>query len=47
MERFIAQQNVARYKELLKTETDPTKRTLLQGLLTEEEVKLASREARP
>jgi len=46
MERFIEQQNIARYKELLKTEADPAKRKLLQGLLTEEEVKQASREAR-
>src|SRR5438552_9549509 len=36
----IIQTKIDRFKELLKTETDPTKRAMLRRLLTEEEVKL-------
>jgi hypothetical protein len=37
----IAQANVARFKLLLETETDPTKRAMLAKLLAEERAKLA------
>ena len=39
MERFIEQQNIARFTDQLKTEIDPTKRAMLQKLLAEENVK--------
>jgi hypothetical protein len=42
MERFIRKANIAKFNELLKTETDLAKRELLQGLLTEEEDKMAA-----
>jgi hypothetical protein len=38
--RRIIQANIDRLKELLKTETDPTKRTMETCLLAEEELKL-------
>ena len=38
--RRIIQANVDRFKELLKTETNPTKRAMETRLLTEEEAKL-------
>jgi hypothetical protein len=38
--RRIIQANIDRFKELLKTETDPTKRALQARLLAEEELKL-------
>jgi hypothetical protein len=38
--RRIIQANIARYKELMKTETDPTKRAMEARLLAEEEAKL-------
>jgi hypothetical protein len=38
--RRIIQANIDRFKELLKTETDPTKRALEKRLLAEEEEKL-------
>lgn len=38
--RRIVQANIDRYKELLKTETDPAKRTMERRLLAEEEAKL-------
>ena len=37
--RRIIQANIDRLKELLKTETDPTKRTMERRLLAEEEAK--------
>jgi len=37
--RGIIQANIARFKELLKTETDPTKRAMEKRLLAEEEAK--------
>jgi hypothetical protein len=38
--RRIIQANIDRLKELLKTETDPTKRSMEARLLAEEELKL-------
>ena len=38
--RRIIQANIDRLKEMLKTETDPTKRTMQRRLLAEEEAKL-------
>jgi hypothetical protein len=38
--RRIIQANIDRLKELLKTETDPTKRAMETRLLVEEEAKL-------
>lgn len=38
--RRIIQANIDRFKELLKTETDPVKRAMLSRLLAEEEAKL-------
>ena len=38
--RRIIQANIDRFKELLKLETDPTKRALEMRLLAEEEAKL-------
>jgi hypothetical protein len=37
--RRIIQANIDRFKELLKTETDPTKRAMEARLLAEEEAK--------
>jgi hypothetical protein len=41
-ERTIIGLNIRRYRELLKTETDPVKRQTIATLLAEEEAKLAS-----
>jgi hypothetical protein len=38
--RRIIQANIDRFENLLKTETDPTKRTMEKRLLAEEEAKL-------
>jgi len=38
--RRIIEANIARFKKLLKGETDPTKRALEERLLAEEEAKL-------
>jgi predicted phosphatase len=35
MDKFVERQNIAHYLELLKTETDPIKCTMLQKLLAE------------
>lgn len=35
MDKFVERQNIAHYVELLKTETDPIKCTMLQKLLAE------------
>jgi hypothetical protein len=42
MEKFIERQNITNYLDQLKTETDPTRRDMLQKLLAEESVKQAS-----
>jgi bacterioferritin (cytochrome b1) len=41
----IVQANIDRFKQLLETTTDPTKRKTLLRLLAEEEAKLATLEA--
>jgi|GEM_PF-1503058 hypothetical protein len=42
MHTFIERQNIVRFVGLLKSETDPTKRELLQMLLAEEQMKQAN-----
>ena len=42
MEEFVERQNIAHYTSQLLTETNPTKRDMLQKLLAEEIVKQAS-----
>lgn len=46
MQRII-EANIARFKALLADETDPTKRTMLHRLLTEEEAALATAKQTP
>jgi hypothetical protein len=41
LDRFVAQDNINRFRDQLRLETDPTKRSILQKLLVEEEDKLA------
>jgi hypothetical protein len=41
MEKFVEQQNIARFTTLLMIETDTAKRELLQKLLTDEMVRQA------
>jgi hypothetical protein len=43
----IVQANIDRFKQLLETTTDPTKRKTLLHLLAEEEAKLANMAAPP
>ena len=38
--RRIIEANIVHYKKLLESETDPTKRAMIMGLLAEEEGKL-------
>ena len=40
--RMIIELNIPRYRELLKTETDASKRQTISKLLAEEEAKLAN-----
>jgi hypothetical protein len=42
MEQFIAQSNISRFEEMLKHETDPEERRMLEMLLAEERLKLAN-----
>jgi rubrerythrin len=42
MDKFVERQNIAHYLEQLETEKDPTKRAMLERLLTEEKGKQAS-----
>jgi hypothetical protein len=42
MDKFIERRNIANYSNQLMGETDPIKRKLLQDLMVEEMVKLAS-----
>jgi hypothetical protein len=37
---FVAEQNVAYFRELLETETDPKKRAIIEELLRQEEAKI-------
>jgi hypothetical protein len=39
---MIIELNIEHYRRLLKTETEPTKRQMIQKLLAEEETKLAA-----
>jgi len=39
--RFIIELNIKHFRDLLKSETDPSKRQVISKLLTEEEAKLA------
>lgn len=41
MERFIAEHNIAHYRELLATELEADERAVIEKLLVEEEKKLA------
>jgi hypothetical protein len=43
---FVERQNIARYIELIETETDPVKRKLLLRLLAAEQTKQAKPSAR-
>ena len=40
MEAWAHAQNIERFKELLRTETEPTRRALLEHLLAEEQARL-------
>jgi hypothetical protein len=42
MEHFIAQSNISRFEDMLKHETDPEERRILEMLLSEERLKLAN-----
>ncbi len=45
MQNFVETQNIARFKVLLETESDPDKRRVIKQLLAEEEAKHAARMA--
>ncbi len=45
MDRTAADLNIAHFKKLLETETDPAKRQTIERLLAEEEAKLPRAEA--
>ena len=47
MDRTVADLNIAHFKKLLETETDPVKRETLKRLLAEEESKLARANEEP
>lgn len=40
MDRTVADLNITHFKKMLTTETDPTKRQMIERLLVEEEAKL-------
>jgi hypothetical protein len=42
LDRFVARDNTNRFRDQLRFETDPTKRSILRKLLVEEEDKLAA-----
>jgi len=44
LDQFVERQNIAHYRERLKTENDPPTREILQNLLAKEMVKLKSHE---
>jgi hypothetical protein len=46
MERFVARHNISHFEELLRDETDPNERRILEAMLREERVRLADAEAR-
>ena len=41
MQRFIAEQNIHHFKDLLAQEQDPSRREMLERMIAEEELKLA------
>jgi hypothetical protein len=41
MDKTVADLNIAHFRKLLETETDPAKRDTIQRLLSDEEAKLA------
>jgi hypothetical protein len=43
MQKFVAEQNIHHFKDLLARETDPRQRQLLQLMIDEEEAKLEAR----
>lgn len=45
MQYFVETENIARFTALLRTETRPRERAVLQQLLAEEEAKLAAKVA--
>jgi hypothetical protein len=47
VEKFIAQRNVAHFEELLRKESDPSERRVLESMLREERARLAAAEAQP
>jgi hypothetical protein len=44
MQKFVANQNIQHFRELLARETDPRQRELLQRMIREEEAKLAAQQ---
>ncbi|HEY0185112.1 MAG TPA: hypothetical protein VGC09_20110 [Rhodopila sp.] len=47
MDRFIAESNIARFEAMLRKESDPDERQMLEALLREERAKLAIAEVKP
>jgi hypothetical protein len=47
VEKFVAQQNIAHFKALLKSEPELSERRILESMLREERAKLAAAEAQP
>jgi hypothetical protein len=47
VEKFIAQCNISRFEELLRNESDPNERRILEAMLREERDRLAAAEAQP
>jgi hypothetical protein len=47
MDKTVADLNIAHFRKLLETETDPAKRETIQRLLAQEEAKLAQPRATP
>jgi hypothetical protein len=47
VETFIAQHNIVQFEKLLRNESDPTERRILESMLREERARLAEAEARP
>jgi hypothetical protein len=47
VEKFIAQHNIVQFEKLLRNESDPTERRILESMLREERARLAEAEARP
>ncbi len=45
MQKFVAKQNIQRFKDMLAAETDDARRQLLQRMIAEEEAKLQAEQA--